>query len=180
MTRRASGVAVVGVLIAALAMPRPGYAERTDVVTLANDDRLTGDIKELQRGRLRLKTDNAGTIQIEWEEVVGLVSTDTFEVEVETGERYYGSLDVGPEKATLSVIAPAEAWLLVMEDVVLITPLGATFFAQLDGSFDMGLTFASANNTTIILKFVSFLCSQNKMLAVHQTSINRCGQFFRQ
>ncbi len=151
MTRRSnrsSGVAAVGVLIAALALPRLGYAQRTDVVTLSNDDHITGDIKELQRGRLRLKTDHAGTIQIEWDEVVGLVSKDTFEVEVESGETYYGSLDVGPEKATLSVIAAAEAWLLVMEDVVLITPICATFLAQLDGSFDLGLTFASANNTT--------------------------------
>ena len=141
-------MAAVALLIAALTLPRLGYAERTDVVTLSNDDHITGEIKELQRGRLLLKTDNAGTIQIEWDEVVGLVSKDTFEVEVETGENYFGSLDVGPEPATLSVIAADNAWLLVMGDVVLITPIGATFLAQVEGSFDLGFTFAKASSAT--------------------------------
>jgi len=143
LARQLSLVAVV-----ALALARASYAERSDVVTLSNDDQITGEVKELRRGKLRFKTDHLGTIDIEWEHVVELVSKETFEVEVESGETYYGILDAGPEKATLSVSTAEDTWLLAMDDVVLITPIGATFLSRIDGSFDLGLTFASANTAT--------------------------------
>ncbi|HVH57665.1 MAG TPA: hypothetical protein VM791_15485, partial [Vicinamibacterales bacterium] len=37
---------------------------RTDVVTLPNGDRITGEINELERGRLEFKTDDAGTLML--------------------------------------------------------------------------------------------------------------------
>jgi hypothetical protein len=38
---------------------------KTDVVRLLNGDRITGEVIALERGRLQLKTDDAGTIYIE-------------------------------------------------------------------------------------------------------------------
>ena len=43
--------------------------DKTDVVILKNGDRVTGEIKSLDRGKMSLSTDHMGTIQIEWEEV---------------------------------------------------------------------------------------------------------------
>ena len=45
-------------------------ANKTDVVTFVNGDRLTGEVKSLERGRLRFKTDATDTISIEWDNVV--------------------------------------------------------------------------------------------------------------
>ena len=45
-------------------------ADKTDIVTLVNGDRLTGEIVELDRGRLVFRTDSEGTIYIEWDKVV--------------------------------------------------------------------------------------------------------------
>ena len=42
---------------------------RTDVVTLPNGDRITGEVVSLERGRLEFKTDDAGTLEIEWDNV---------------------------------------------------------------------------------------------------------------
>ena len=39
-------------------------AAKTDVVTLKNGDRITGEVKRLDRGRLRYSTDDMGTIYI--------------------------------------------------------------------------------------------------------------------
>ena len=46
---------------------RPG---RTDVVTLANGDRITGEVVRLERGRLEFKTDDAGTLYLEWDKLL--------------------------------------------------------------------------------------------------------------
>ena len=66
------------VLIAALAF---GFAAnvlaqgRTDVVSLANGDRITGEVMRLERGRLEFKTDDAGTLYLEWDKLASVVAT---------------------------------------------------------------------------------------------------------
>ena len=42
---------------------------RTDVVTLPNGDRITGEVVRLDRGRLEFKTDDAGTLYFEWDKL---------------------------------------------------------------------------------------------------------------
>ena len=65
---------------------------RTDVVTLANGDRITGEIVQLERGRLEFKTDDAGTLYLEWDKVSSLVATRLVEVLTTDGRRFLGSL----------------------------------------------------------------------------------------
>ena len=41
-----------------LGIHRPALAQKTDLIYLENGDRVTGEIKEMEQGRLRLKTDS--------------------------------------------------------------------------------------------------------------------------
>ena len=68
-----SGAAAVGLaaFLAAPAWARP----KTDVVVLDNGDRVSCEIKKLQRGKLTISTDASGTITLKWSHVVGLQST---------------------------------------------------------------------------------------------------------
>ena len=65
---------------------------RTDVVTLGNGDRITGEIINLNRGRLEFKTDDAGMLYLEWDKLASVVAARLFEIEVEDGTQYLGSL----------------------------------------------------------------------------------------
>src|SRR5262245_40679534 len=67
-------------------------AARTDIVTLINGDRITGEVKELSRGLLKLRTDNVGTIDIEWDKIDGITATGEFELEMTNGQRLVGRL----------------------------------------------------------------------------------------
>ena len=49
-------------------------AGRNDIVVMINGDRITGSILSLTRGRLQLKTDNIGTIDIEWDKIATVES----------------------------------------------------------------------------------------------------------
>ena len=53
----------------------------SDIVTLRNGDRLTGEILSVEHGQLALKTDALGTVYIEWPQVTGLSSRFPFMVE---------------------------------------------------------------------------------------------------
>ena len=83
-------------------------AERTDVIVLINGDSVTGEIKELDRGLLRYKTDSAGTLLVEWEDVVTLSSKDSFEVKTTSGGRFFGSLTASERESPSVVVGIGE------------------------------------------------------------------------
>ncbi|MCJ7753073.1 MAG: hypothetical protein MUP13_00770, partial [Thermoanaerobaculales bacterium] len=78
--------------------------DKTAVVVLKNGDRSTGEIKGVAQEALELDTDAAGTIKLEWTHVASLSSTFTYEVEVTTGERYFGSFEASDETGELLIV----------------------------------------------------------------------------
>ncbi len=128
----------------------PARAEKTDVVILKNGDRVTGEVKALERGRLSFATDSMGTLQIEWKEIEKIDSRQNVEVETATGEKFFGSLtaEAEAEVGRLQVRGEAETVTLELASVVRMVPIEDTFWQRLDGSFDLGFSFTSANDAT--------------------------------
>ena len=124
----------------------PVFAERTDEIVLYNGNTITGEVKSLQQGKLRFKTDHAGTIYIEWEFINSISSSTFFEVENQRGEFFYGMLSPGPEERRLVVIGISETVVLEMEQVVEIMPIRQTFWGRVDGSLNGGASFTSADS----------------------------------
>lgn len=122
----------------------PAAQGRTDVVRLLNGDRITGEVEALERGQLEFKTDDAGTIAIEWDNVIGLASTRGFEIETGSGVRVFGFLSAASDRA-LTVDTPGGPVALDMADVTRITPIGASFWTRIDGSFDAGFTYSQSS-----------------------------------
>jgi hypothetical protein len=134
---------LVACVLAALALPL--QAQKTDVVTLLNGDAITGEVKELQRGLLRYSTDDMGTIYVEWDRIARVTSRNYFEVELESGLKYFGTLDPPAEdgKVVVSLVVPDT---LVLIEVVAITRIKATFWSRLSGFVDLGFSYAKANS----------------------------------
>ena len=131
-----------------LALACPLAAEKTDVVVFDNGDRLTGEVKKLERGKLAFKTDATDTIQIEWEDVASLVAGESFDVETRAGARYFGSLVQAAEEGKLEVAGKEESWTLDLGSVVRLTPIEAGFWKRVDGSLDLGFSFTEADDRT--------------------------------
>lgn len=123
----------------------PVYAQKTDVVTLANGDRITGEIERLERGRLEFSTDDAGTLYLEWDKLVSLTATTrVFDIVTSDARRYLGSL--GPSAArTLAIVEAGGTTSLAMFEVTWISPIGKGFFNKLDGSFDVGFNYTRSS-----------------------------------
>jgi len=124
----------------------PAYAERIDEIVLWNGNAITGEVKSLQQGKLKFKTDHAGTIYIEWEFVNSVTSANFFEVENQLGDHYYGMLAAGTEDRKMMVIGPTQTVLLDMDRDVTIMPIKKTFWGRIDGSLNFGFSFTSADS----------------------------------
>jgi putative salt-induced outer membrane protein YdiY len=133
------------VLIALAVCVAPAHAAKTDVVVMRNGDTITGEIDVLERGRLRFKTDDMGTLDIEWDKVRHVSAGATFEIEDLAGGRYFGSLQPGAQEGELEVVGLLGVQRLELTRIVVVRRLGATFWRRLDGSIDVGASYTSSS-----------------------------------
>jgi hypothetical protein len=122
---------------------------KTDVVTLNNGDRITGETKKLDRGILTFKTDPLNTVSIEWEKVTEIVSEFEFEFWALDGTQYFGSLEKPGNPGTLLIATPeGESLELPIAEISTILPIEAGFWAKIDGSLSLGFDSSSASDET--------------------------------
>ena len=116
-------------------------AEKTDIVYLNNGDRITGEVKELSRGKLQFKTDHMGTIFIEWEDIREIISTTGQSVELKNGQRFYGPLTKNDGDEMLVVKSEGGDIGLATDQVVEMYPVEAGFWDRLDVSARLGFSW---------------------------------------
>ena len=119
-------------------------AQRTDVATLANGDRITGEVMRLDRGRLEFKTDDAGTMYMEWDALASVVTTRIVEVVSVDGTRRVGSLVAAPDRH-IGVSSPGGTDSLPMAVITHIAPVGRGFWRQLEGSIETGFSYTRSS-----------------------------------
>jgi hypothetical protein len=149
--RTAANPYLTHILLAALSMLclQPALsAPKTDIVIFKNGDKLTGEIKSLERGRLNLSTDAIGTIAIEWDKVHGVVSNQTIQVETGSGVRYFGVLTFSEETPGLIVSTASGSEKLEMDRVIVMAPIEGTGIDALDIDLSFGYNFAKAGQTS--------------------------------
>lgn len=138
---------VIFILIALSAWSVPAVAQKTDLIYLKNGDRITGEVKTLERGRMMVKTDNIGTIYVEWEAVDRIVSDKTMEVELTDGRRVLGELKATGDAHTLAVERGDLAERFDVDDVIAIDQVlvDRSFWQRLDGKVGLGLNYTKGS-----------------------------------
>jgi hypothetical protein len=119
--------------------------DKTDVVTLKNGDRFTGEIKGVAREALEFDTDAVGTINIEWPHIASITSTFDYEVEVTTGERFFGSFEASDTSGELKVVGDDGERRIPLSEVFSITPIGRGFWKRLNGNVNFGFSYTQSN-----------------------------------
>jgi putative salt-induced outer membrane protein YdiY len=138
-------------LATALTLLLPGLLGRaqarakTDVVTLKNGNEITCEVVSLSRGKLRVKTDDMGTVSIEWDKVAALTAEGLFEIEDLAGHLYYGPLDTVPEKG-LQVATAAGIQSVPLLTVARLMYIEASFWKRLSGSIDLGAGYTKSSD----------------------------------
>ncbi len=143
-----SYLATAILLLLILAIPTAYAQRKTDVVHLDNGDRITGEIKSLINGVLRLSTDSLGTVNIEWEHIAGLESDYYYEVRTDDGLRHFGSL-AQPQASERKLLVSLEKsqeleWLKVVE----MRQIESDFLERLDVYVAAGYSYTRASSVS--------------------------------
>ena len=148
--RRVCRVAAINVLMLLVVLTALAK-EVDDVVVLKNGDRLTGEIKGLQRGELRIKSDYmAEAVRLDWAKVERLESKSTFMIWLVNGKLVTDVMRLLPTatgEVANFVIGNSDHKIRVNQlDVIRIAPADRRFWKQLEGSIDFGFNFTSGND----------------------------------
>ncbi len=144
------------VALLALASGTASAGDKTDVIVLINGDHITGEIKELSYGHLQFKTDDMGTLAIEWDKIASLSTTQVLQVELLDGRRLIGRV---PENGSRSSVVrllsddsrAASVTEVPMSDIVRMATLDQnTWYKRLDGAVSMGYTYTQANDLQVL------------------------------
>ena len=115
------------------------------MVVLRNGDHFTGEVEQLDRGKLRLSTDDLGTVEIEWDKVRSVTASAPFDVDDLLGNRYVGSLAADPEEGKLRIVSSQGAQTVDLLSLFRMRRLSKSFWERLDGSIDTGASYTSAS-----------------------------------
>ena len=141
-------IGVVWLAILVLGFSVPARADpKTDVVVLKNGDQITCEIVALRRGKIRVKTDDMGTVDIEWDKIESLTAKGLFEIEDLNGGLYFGPLETIPEKG-LQVATATGIETIPLEIVARVQSIKSSFWKRLSGSVDIGFGYTKASDLT--------------------------------
>ena len=117
------------------------WADKTDIVLLKNGDRVTGEVKGMERGKLTLSTDHMGTVFIDWVEIDEVFSSTGQAIELTNGQRFYGPLAKGDDDVMMMVKTEQGPVGVSTLDIVNMYPVEAGFWDRLDVSADLGFAW---------------------------------------
>jgi Protein of unknown function, DUF481 len=136
-------------LLAALMPMTQLHAQVQDTVFLRSGHPVIGEVKALWRGKLDFDTDEMGLVNIDWDDVAFVVSDQFFEIELTSGEEYFGSISYA-DTAMLVIVGPV-ADTIPFRDVVSILQHEDRFWARTNGFVDVGTNITRANKLRSVL-----------------------------
>lgn len=128
--------------------------KNTDVIVMKNGDRITGNVKGLDGGRLSVSLDYVdGTISLDWLKVVRLESNKLFVVFTSDGASYEGSLVTTQSdlEQPVKIRITTEAGYRLEIDrsqIVRMSQTSSTFHERLTGNVDFGVIYSKGNQAT--------------------------------
>jgi Protein of unknown function, DUF481 len=135
----------VAALILLLGTSRAASAARTDVIVLRNGDHITGEVEQMRQGKLVVKTDNAGTLSIEWDEVASITTAARYDVTMRDARRLFGRLRPAAAGSLDLVADDGTVTTLPMADIVWCAQIKNTFWDRIDGSMDLGGSYTRSS-----------------------------------
>jgi len=135
------------VAIMTCALSGIAFAQSDDVLITSNGDRLTGEIKSLDRGMLSFSTDATDTIQVKWTHVAALTSEQNFLITLDDDREVFGSLTPASEDGSLRLSTARVGTIeLPILTVVRMSPVEGRLADQIDFSVNLGYNKTKTNS----------------------------------
>lgn len=124
----------------------------TDRIHLKNGDRITGNIKELDRGKLRIKTRTMDTIYVNWIEVESVESSSYLRVAHTDGTFQSGRLQKSDAYNSLTVQTALGPQEISNMEIASMKPIrvGESFWHRIEGDVSAGIDYKKASEILLV------------------------------
>ena len=123
-----------------------GYSQKTDKVYLNNGDVITGEIKQLDFGKLKFSTNHASTIFIDWNDIRTFKTDKFLDIGFEDGSRIFGSIDSSSDSGQVVIQEMLGSSKVMFMTIVEMTPIKNTFWSRIDGVIEVGGSYTKASD----------------------------------
>ena len=123
-------------------------ATYTDKLHLKNGDTITGDLKQLDRGKLRFKTRTMDTVYVNWIDIASIESNKYLRIEKTDGRFNYGVIKKSDLSDNLIILDRAEEVAVPILSVATIQPIRVkqSFWRRLEGDVSGGRKSTNSNS----------------------------------
>jgi hypothetical protein len=123
------------------------FANKVDTIFFQNGDRITAEVKSMENNKLRLSTDDAGTITLEWDKVDSVKIINPMRIVLQNGEILYGLLLPAEESKGCYIWSrEEEPRLTALETIVLLSPFEERILDRLSGILSSGFSYTKASS----------------------------------
>jgi hypothetical protein len=143
---RCLGLHVLLCAIGLLGLAAVARAQKTDVIVLANGDRVTGEIKYYKQGRITIDTSHSGWISIKWNKILSVESDKMYDVETVDGVHHFGSLAPSDPVGQLTIALGPRTLTVSFFEVFTLAFVGQKFWSRWEGSLDLGFNYTQSSN----------------------------------
>ena len=146
--RQGRGLSAAAALLS-LALANPAAADgKIDTIKLANGNLVTGEIKVMEKGKLKYSTDSMGTVYVEWDEVKEITGKAFYRLQTRAGHYYFGAMKPGSDAEVIEVTTAGNVVSLHMANVVRIQPIESGWRDKLDSKLSAGYSYSKSSEVT--------------------------------
>jgi hypothetical protein len=121
------------------------WASKIDTIYFQNGDRVTAEVKSLENNRLRLSTDDAGTIYVEWNKIDSLKILNNMRIVLDNGNILYGKLLTAGEVGKCLIWSSTQVPILMeIIRIVSLTPMEDKLVDRISGTLSTGFSYVKA------------------------------------
>lgn len=144
-----------------LVLASSGIAQKTDTLFTTNGNIITGEIKKIEYGLLTYKVSGMGTLSVEMEKVQTLKSVKQFQITLNNGLLYFGSLDtVNSVEPKVKIVSRMQIYTVSVTSIVELFPIRNSFWLRTSGDFSLGGNYAKSSRI-LQLNFLGNLYYRN-------------------
>jgi len=142
----------VALLVGSTTVYAQALEEFDDKIYLKNGDRLTGNIKELDRGKLRVKTITMDTIYINWVDVESIESNTYLRIARTDGTFTYGRVQKSDMSESLRILDGDETIEIPALEVASAKPIRVdeSFWHRIEGDVSAGIDYKKASDILLV------------------------------
>ena len=124
----------------------------SDRIYLKNGDRITGTIKELDRGKLRIKTITMDTVLLNWVDVESIQSNTYLRIATTDGQFGYGRVQKSDLSENLQILNDGETLEIPALEIASMKPIRVdeSFWHRIEGDVKAGVNYTKASDILLI------------------------------